>query len=186
LAVSAVSRLEGVNGEAGRALTWLHLHCAERAARGFDTLGAVSLSSQTAGSLQGVPPSCCGRRVAVWSRACSNRPSGFGEAARRASSLRTWRWRVRRSPWPSSPTTHPPYVPRPSAVDHLDRDMLNPTSDLLSHCHRRVRGVRCALADRRGLRGGWVTAVNGATQSSWVSAAPLEGERGECHGQAAV
>ena len=36
---------------------------------------------QTAGSLQGVPPSCCGRRVAVWSGACSNGPSGFGEAA---------------------------------------------------------------------------------------------------------
>jgi hypothetical protein len=32
-------------------------------------------------------------------------------------SLRTWRWRVRRSPCPSSPTTHPPYVPRPSALD---------------------------------------------------------------------
>jgi hypothetical protein len=25
---------------------------------------------------------------------------------------------------PSCPTTNPPYVPRPSAVDHLDRDML--------------------------------------------------------------
>jgi hypothetical protein len=25
----------------------------------------------------------------------------------------------RRSPCPSCPTTHPPYVPRPSAVDHL-------------------------------------------------------------------
>ena len=71
--------------------------------------------------------------------ACSNRPSG--EAARRASSLRTWGWRVRRSPCPSCPTAHPPYVPRPSALDHVDRDMLNPTSDLLSHCHRRVRDV---------------------------------------------
>jgi hypothetical protein len=59
-----------------------------------------------------------------------------GKAARRASSLRTWAWRVQRSPCPSSPTTRPPYVPRPSAVD-LDRDMLNPTPDLLSHCHRR-------------------------------------------------
>jgi hypothetical protein len=69
-----------------------------------------------------------------------------GKAARRASSLRTLRWRVRRSPCPSSPTTHPPYVPRPSALDHVDRDMLNPTSDLLSHCHHRVY-VRCALAE---------------------------------------
>ena len=77
-----------------------------------------------------------------------------GKPARCASSLRTWRWRVRRSPCPSCPTTHPPYVPRPSALDHLDRDMLNPTSDLLSHCHRRVYGVGCGLSERRGLRGG--------------------------------
>ena len=91
---------------------------------------------RAAGTLQGVPPSCCGRRVAVWSGVCSSRPSGFGEAARRASSLRTWRWRVRRSPCPSSPTTHPPYVPRPSAVDHLDRDMLQRLT--CSHCHRCV------------------------------------------------
>jgi hypothetical protein len=41
---------------------------------------------------------------------CSNRPSGFGKAARRARSLRTWRWRLRKSPCPPSPTTHPPYV----------------------------------------------------------------------------
>jgi hypothetical protein len=87
-------------------------------------LAAHTRTLKTAGTLQDVPPSCCGR-VAVWSGvACSNRPSGFGEAARRASSLRTWRWRVRRSLCPSSATTHPPYVPRPSAVDHLDRDML--------------------------------------------------------------
>ena len=39
------------------------------------------LTLRTAGSLQGVPPSCCGRRVAVWSGVCSSRPSGFGEAA---------------------------------------------------------------------------------------------------------
>ena len=36
------------------------------------------------------------------------------------------------------PDYTPTVRPRPSAVDHLDRDMLNPTSDLLSHCHRRV------------------------------------------------
>jgi hypothetical protein len=46
-----------------------------------------------------------------------------------------------------TPTVVSP-VSRPSAVDHLGRDMLNPTSDLLSHCHRRACGVRCALADR--------------------------------------
>jgi hypothetical protein len=39
------------------------------------------------------------------------------------------------------PDYTPTVRPRPSAVDHLDRDMLNPTSDLLSHCHRRVCGV---------------------------------------------
>jgi hypothetical protein len=39
------------------------------------------------------------------------------------------------------PDYTPTLRPRPSAVDHVDRDMLNPTSDLLSHCHRRVSGV---------------------------------------------
>ena len=64
------------------------------------------------------------------------------EEARHASSLRTWAWRVRRSPCSSCPTTHPPYVPGPSARDHLGgtcptrRD--NPTSRALSHCHRLV------------------------------------------------
>ena len=47
------------------------------------------------------------------------RSGAQGQAARRASSLRAWRWRVRRSPCPSCPTTRPPYVPCPSAVDHL-------------------------------------------------------------------
>jgi hypothetical protein len=100
-------------------------------------------------TLQGVPPSCCGRRVAVWSGVCSSRPStGCGEAARRAISLRTWGLRARRSPCPPCPTTQPPYVPRPSAVDHLGATCWNPTPDLLSHCHRRVYGVRGALVDR--------------------------------------
>ena len=36
---------------------------------------------RAAGTLQGVPPSCCGRRVAVWSGPCLNGSSGFGEAA---------------------------------------------------------------------------------------------------------
>ena len=36
------------------------------------------------------------------------------------------------------PDYTPTVRPRPSALDHLDRAMLNPTSDLLSHCHRRV------------------------------------------------
>ena len=60
-----------------------------------------------------LPPSWCGppcSGVGVFEPAAS----GTTE-----SSLRTWGWRVRRSPCPSCPTTHPPYVPRPSAVDHL-------------------------------------------------------------------
>jgi hypothetical protein len=50
--------------------------------------------------------------------------TGWEKRQRRASSLRTWRWRAQRSSCPSSPAKHPPYVPRPSALDHLDRDML--------------------------------------------------------------
>jgi hypothetical protein len=132
-----------------------HLHCCDKAAQVDHNWGSSltpAPSEQThAQSSRYIPrrPS-----VVLWTP-CSGvewrafePPSGFGEAARRASSLRTWRWRVRRSPCPSCPTSHPPYVPRPSAVDHLDRDMLNPTPDLLSHCHRRVYGVRCALAER--------------------------------------
>jgi hypothetical protein len=76
---------------------------------------------------------------------------------------------VRRSSCPSTPTTHPPYVPRPSALDHLDRDMLNPTSDLLSHWPPSC--MWCPVYTSGALRTerGWVTAVTGAV--SWVSAA---------------
>jgi hypothetical protein len=135
-----------------------------------------SRTLRTAGTLQGVPPSCSGRRVAVWSGVCSSRPSGFGEAARRASSLRTWRWRLRRSACPSSPTIHPPYVPRPSAVDHLDRDMLQRLT-----CSRTATVV-CPVCTSRSLRTerGWVTAVN--ARRSWG----FGGEMEECYGQAAV
>jgi hypothetical protein len=42
---------------------------------------------QNSRSLQGVPPSCCGRRVAVWS-GCSNRPSsGSGTTGKQPVSL---------------------------------------------------------------------------------------------------
>jgi hypothetical protein len=37
---------------------------------------------RTAGTLQGVPPSCCGRRAAVWSAACSNRHQGSENSRR--------------------------------------------------------------------------------------------------------
>ena len=42
----------------------------------------------------------------------------------------------------NTPTVRPP----PSAVDHLGETCCN--VDLLSHCHRRRYGVRCALVDR--------------------------------------
>jgi hypothetical protein len=80
---------------------------------------------RAAGSLQGVPASCCGRRVAVWSGRVRAGHQGLEKRQRRASSLRTWRRRVRRSPCPSSSTAHPPYVPHPSAVDHVDRTCCN-------------------------------------------------------------
>jgi hypothetical protein len=103
---------------------------------------------RTAGSLQGVPPSCCGRRAAVWSGVCSDRPSRFGEAS--TTCKQPANLAVEAAEWSLSilPDYTPTVRPRPSAVDHLARDMLNPTSDLLSHCHRRVYGARCALAER--------------------------------------
>jgi hypothetical protein len=107
---------------------------------------------RTAGALQGAPPSCCGRR-AVWSGVRSRPPV---QRQRRASSLRTWRWRARRSPCTSFPTTHPPYVPRPSALDHVDRDMLQRLS-----CSRTATVV-CMVPSTSGLlraERGWVTAV---------------------------
>ena len=116
-----------VNRCGGSPCTAVTATCTEQAAAGFDSQRrAVSLShpSEQTHPEQQVPPRC--PSVVLWTPCSgvewgvSNRPSGFGEAARRASSLRTWWWRVRRSPCPSCPTTHPPYVPRPSAVDHLD------------------------------------------------------------------
>ena len=75
--------------EAHRALLYLPpvlpRGCASRVDQNQEKLSRTHPRSiptlRTAGSLQGVPPSCCGRRVAVWSGACSNRPSGLGEAA---------------------------------------------------------------------------------------------------------
>jgi hypothetical protein len=71
---------------------------------------------------------------------------GIWRSGRRASSLRTWRWRLRRSSCPSCPTTNPPYVPRPSAVDHLDRDMRQRLT--YSRTATVVFGVRYGLANR--------------------------------------
>jgi hypothetical protein len=48
-----------------------HLHCTERRREGLTHLARSPPSSRptlrTAGTLQGFPPSCCGRRVAPWS-----------------------------------------------------------------------------------------------------------------------
>jgi hypothetical protein len=42
----------------------------------------------SAGTLQGVPPLCCGRRVAVLSGVCSNRPSrGSGTTGKQPANL---------------------------------------------------------------------------------------------------
>jgi hypothetical protein len=94
--------------------------------------------------------------------------NGCGEAARRASSLRTWGLRARRSPCPSCPTTHLPCVSRPSAVDHLDRDMLQRLT-----CSRTATVV-CRVCTSGAMRAerGWVTAVNGAQQWIWFGRQP--------------
>jgi hypothetical protein len=43
---------------------------------------------RTAGSLQGVPPSCCGRRVAVWSGACPiQRSTASGTTSKQPANL---------------------------------------------------------------------------------------------------
>jgi hypothetical protein len=58
------------------------------------------------------------------------------------------------------------------------------TSHLLSHCHRRVWCPMCTSGSLRAERG-WVTAVNGAPQWSWIWAATTVSLE-ERHGQAAV
>jgi hypothetical protein len=49
-----------------------------------------------------------------------------------------------------TPTVRPP----PTALLTILARHAEPNVCLLSRCHRRVYGVRCALAERRGLRGG--------------------------------
>jgi hypothetical protein len=114
---------------------------------------------------------------------CSNRPSRVGKQHDAQAACEHWRWRVRRSPCPSSPTAHPPYVPRPSALDHLDRDMLNPTSEpalaLPPSC------VWCPVCTSGALRAerGWVAAVNGVLQTGGFGCTTV---RAWIDGQAAV
>jgi hypothetical protein len=104
-----------------RLVCWLlHQHCSEVCAT-----PATGRLSHTRTHRPGTPrcPS-----VVLWTP-CSGVGwrvvrTGHQRAAPRASSLRTWRWRLRRSLCPPCPTTNPPCVPRPSAVDHLARDML--------------------------------------------------------------
>ena len=86
--------------------------------------------------------------VRVVARGGDRRVWGAGrEAAQRASNLQTWAWRVRRSPCfhPTRLHTH-----RTSLAQALLTILMRhaATSHLLSHCHRRGYGVRCALAER--------------------------------------
>jgi hypothetical protein len=102
---------------------------------------------QISRSLQGVPPSCCGRRAAVWSGGCSSRPSRAGK-----------RHDVQAACEPGGRgcggvPDHPPRLPthRTSPAQALLTTLIetwpaSPTFDLLSHCHRRGFGVQCALA----------------------------------------
>jgi hypothetical protein len=73
--------------------------------------------------------------------------NGCGEAARRVSSLRTWGLIGWRSPCPPCPTTYPPYVPRPSAVDRYMLQRLT--------CSRTATVVcRVSTSGETRLRGG--------------------------------
>jgi hypothetical protein len=115
---------------------------------------------RTAGSLQGVPPSCCGRRVAVWSGSVKDDVKddaseervrtdhqGFGEAATTRKQPANLAVEVSEKFLSILPDYAATVRPPPKRCDHLDRDIAA-TSDLLSHCHRRVYGVRCALVER--------------------------------------
>ena len=42
---------------------------------------------RAAGTLQGVPPSCCERRAAVWSGVCSSRHQGLDKAREQPANL---------------------------------------------------------------------------------------------------
>jgi hypothetical protein len=108
-------------------------------------------------------PSCCGRRASVWSGACSNRPSGgFGEAARRASSLGPGGGEHGGVP------VHPPRLrthrtsPAQALLTILSTHALPPSC------------VWCPVCTSGAMRAerGWVVAVDGAQQRSRVSAAP--------------
>jgi hypothetical protein len=119
---------------------------------------------RAAGSLQGVPPSCCGRRVAVWSGACSSRPSGFGEAAttrKQPANLGVEGAEEFLTILPDyKPTVRPPPKRcRPSGPRH-------PTT--LTCSRTATSCVRCPVCTSGALRTerGWVTAVNGAQQ--WI------------------
>jgi hypothetical protein len=101
---------------------------------------------RSAGSLQGVPPSCCGRRVAVWRGGRSNRPSRAGKRHDAQAACEPGGGECGGIP------DHPPrlHAHRTSPAQALLTILTETcaTFDLLSHCHRRVRAVRCALAER--------------------------------------
>jgi hypothetical protein len=91
-----------------------------------------------------------------WSRVWSSNRQGRvsepsrafkgGKAARRASSLRTLAVEGAEESLTILPDYTPTVRPPPKRTRPSDKDMLNPTSDLVSHCHRRVYGY--ALVER--------------------------------------
>jgi hypothetical protein len=88
--------------------------CHTPGAQGFalSTHFQSSATLRTAGTLQGVPPPCCGRRVAVWRGCALFDRKGFGTRKQPAN--------LALSPCAPSSTTQLSYVPRrPSALDDL-------------------------------------------------------------------
>jgi hypothetical protein len=144
-----------VNGEACTIVTPTCTPCTvldkEGAVLGSNTNLSSSLHPQsrptlrTAGTLQGVPPSCCGRRVALWSGVSPSRHQGFGSGTTRKQPANL---AVEGAEEFLSilPDYKPTVRPRPSAVDHLDRDMLQRLT--CSRTATVVFGVRYALAYR--------------------------------------
>jgi hypothetical protein len=142
-----------VNVEAAVHCCDSHLHWTRAAALDFDTppgLPPTRSEQRTlrqAGTLQGVPPSCCGRRAAVWSGVCSSRLKGSEKRHDAQAACEPGGGGCGGVP------VHPPRLhthrtsPAQALLNHVDRDMLNPTPDLLSHCHRRMSGVHYRIVE---------------------------------------
>jgi hypothetical protein len=139
------------------------VHCCDShlcsQAGGFEALKLTELThpQSTCRAESGTVHSKVSLRRAVdtvqrWSACVRTRPSGLWGSGNDAQvACEPDRGGCKGGPVPPS-ITHPPYVPRPSALDHLDRDMLNATFGLLSVTG--VGMVRFVPVERRGLRGG--------------------------------